>query len=58
MIAATNKPWRMHSDIVTVFEKRINVPLPDVSTRALIFQRNIPPETDLSDDDIRYRTVN
>ena len=53
-IAATNKPWRMHSDVVELFEKNVYVPLPDISTRALIFQRNIPPGADLTDEDIRF----
>lgn len=57
VIGATNKPWRLNSDVIKVFQKRIYVPLPDAATRALIFQMNIqrePSIEEINDDEIRY----
>lgn len=41
VIAATNKPWLLDEAILSRFEKRIYVPLPDKEAREAIFRLNI-----------------
>ncbi len=41
VIAATNKPWLLDEAILSRFEKRIYVPLPDLEAREAIFRLNL-----------------
>ena len=41
VIAATNKPWLLDEAILSRFEKRIYVPLPDKKAREAIFRLNL-----------------
>ena len=41
VIAATNKPWLLDEAILSRFEKRIYVPLPDPEAREAIFKLNL-----------------
>jgi len=41
VIAATNKPWMLDEAIISRFEKRIYVPLPDREAREQIFRLNL-----------------
>ena len=55
VLAATNIPWQLDSAIRRRFEKRIYIALPDVASRARMFQLHIggTPCT-LNSKDIRY----
>ena len=55
VLAATNIPWGLDSAIRRRFEKRIYIPLPEVTSRAKMFQINVgdTPCT-LSSKDLRY----
>lgn len=41
VIAATNKPWMLDEAIISRFDKKIYVPLPDLKTREKIFRLNL-----------------
>ena len=60
MIAASNKPWRLDSDLGLAFEKRVYVQLPDQQARINIYKSQIGKDSSfhtLTEEDFRYHPV-
>jgi vacuolar protein-sorting-associated protein 4 len=52
VLGATNRPWDLDAAMLSRFEKKVNVPLPDIPARAAIFKIHTAGiNSDLDDED-------
>lgn len=53
VLGATNRPWDIDNAMLSRFEKKVHVPLPDIPARAAIFKIHVAGvDSDLTDDDL------